>query len=275
MTTWACAARVEQCQLTSTRPLCTAGPAAARPGRLRAAIQSGLAASFAEGRGDPAMGFTGGRAELPYKARGGRAAEASTDGRGSTAAHTAGSLSAGLAAQAAAKVQRRAAGQPGAQVQARMAPGSGVGQAGCTEADASKGMSAGAASGSENRGGPGAQPERAALQPKAVPFGSPERRWRAPLNPVQAQGSPRTADAGEAASASLKWIAETQVLWQASCLPLPGQTLCPDVSVQVNLFGMCISFDIQPQLSLVLQAHRQLLRRRLSSCQQRLPPAVA
>ena len=158
------------------------------------------------------MGITDGRAELPSKARGGCAAEASTDGRDSTAARTAGSLSAGLAAQAAAKVQRRAAGQPRAQVQAPMVPGGGVGQTGCIEADASKGMSAGAASGAENRGSQAANPERGALQPKAVPFGSPDRRWRAPLSPVQAQGSPRIAGTGEAAGASLKVMAEMQVL---------------------------------------------------------------
>ena len=173
------------------------------------------------------MGFTGGRAELSSRARGRHAAEASTDGHDTTAVHTAGPLSAGLAAQAAAKVQRRAAGQPGAQVHARMLPGSGVGQTGCMEADASKGMSAGAASGSENRSGPAAHPERAALQPKAVPFGSPDRRWRAPLNPVQAQGSPRTAaaaaGAGEAAGASLQWMSETQVLWQAPCSLVLGK----------------------------------------------------
>ena len=150
------------------------------------------------------MDFMGGRAELPSKARGRRAAEASTDGRDSTDVRTAGSLSAGLAAQAAAKVQGRAAGQPGAWGQARMVPGSGVGQTGCTEADASKGMYASAASGSENRAAPAAHPERAALQPKAVSFGSPDRRWRAPLNAVQAQGSPCSADAGKAAGASLE-----------------------------------------------------------------------
>ena len=150
------------------------------------------------------MGFTGSKAQLPSEARGRRAAEASTSGHDGTAVCTAGSLSAGLAAQAVAKVQRRAAGQPGAQAQARTVPGNGVGQTCCIDADASKAMSAGAASRSENRGSSAAHPERAVLQPKSVPFGSPDRRWRAPLNPVQAQGSPHTAGAGEAAGESLE-----------------------------------------------------------------------